>query len=113
MTQISLVQVLLAQAHLVQTLLASTPLRANKLSGKQHKKYLEQVYITSLLDIYFLINKFINNNADAQLQYTIFRQNKISGLFEKNCLVKQANNKKNKKPMLTQLLTMQRWAYIQ
>ena len=93
--------------------MALTPLGANKLGGKQYRKHLKQVHIASLSDICFPINKCIDNNADAQLQYAASRQKEISGLFEKSCLVEQIDNKKNKKFVLTQLPTMQHWAYIQ
>ena len=46
-------------------------------------------------------------------QYAASRQKEISRLFEKSRLVEQADNKKDKKLVLTQLPTMQRQAYIQ
>lgn len=55
----------------------------------------------------------MNNDADAQLQYTTSGQKEISGLFEKSFLVEQANNEKNKRSVLTQLPTMRYWRYIQ
>lgn len=54
-----------------------------------------------------------NNDADAQLQYAASGQKEISGPFEKSRLVEQAENEKDKKSVLTQLPTIQRWAYIQ
>ena len=105
--QVSLAQVLLAQAPPVQALSASAPLAANKLGGKQHRKHLEQVHITSPSDICFSMDKFTNNDADAQLQYAASGQKKIAGLFEKSRIVKQTDNEKEKKSVLTQLPTMQ------
>ena len=58
-------------------------------------------------DICFLVDKYTNNDANIQLsQYVISRQNKIFELFEKSYLVKQADNKKNKKFELMQLPSM-------
>lgn len=51
----------------------------------------------SPLDICFQIDKYTNNNADAQLQYTTSGQKEIFGLFKKICLIKHADNKKNRK----------------
>ena len=89
--------------------MALAPLAANKLGNKQYRKYLEQVHIAFPSDICFPIDKFTNNDADAQLQYVASRQNEISRLFEKSCLVEQADNEKEKKSVLTQLPIMQCW----
>lgn len=50
------------------------------------------------------MDKCTNNDADPQLsQYAIFEQKEILGLFEKSCLVEQADNEKEKKLVLAQL----------
>lgn len=55
----------------------------------QSKIYLEHVNILSLSDICFSIDKYIKNDADAQLsQYIASGQKEIPGLFEKSHLVK-------------------------
>ncbi len=106
------VQALLALP--IQAFSASVPLAANEPGRKQHGKHLEQVHIASPSDIYFPMDKYTNNDTDAQLsQYAASGQKEIPGLFEKSRLVKQADNKKDKKLVLTQLPTMQRRAYIQ
>lgn len=53
------------------------------------------------------------NDVDAQLsKYAASWQKEILKLFDKSCQVKQADNKKNKKLVLIQLLTMQCQVYI-
>lgn len=55
---------------------------------EQFKKHLEKVNIATVSDICFLMDKFdvfINKNANAQLaEYTLFGQNEIAGLLEKD-----------------------------
>ena len=108
--QVPLAQVSLAQVPPVQALSTSAPLAANEPGRKQHGKHLEQVQIASPSNICFPMDECTNNDADAQLsQYAASGQKEIPGLFEKSCLVEQADNEKDKKLVLTQLLTMQRY----
>lgn len=58
------------------------------------------------------MNKYINNDVDTQLQYVASRQKKIAILLKKCRLIKQADNEKDKKLMVTQLSIIQRQAYI-
>lgn len=63
-------------------------------------------------DIYFLIDKFTNNDAHTKLEYATSGEKHIPVLFEKICLIEQAENEKNNKALLMQLPIIQRCAYI-
>ena len=44
----------------MQVLLTSTPSITNQLNYKQYEKHLKKVYIVSLLDVYFSMDKCMN-----------------------------------------------------